>query len=220
MAAQKALDPRVEEEAQEDLARIAQHHDEGHQCPARTTDGEMAEVPPVHLALLAYKAAQAQIGLGGPARTMPGDDMPEVIGTAPVAAFTHHGVEAAGGERGKLLQSLEDERQVGLDLRAASRRIGSGQTGLGQHPRHRAMVHVQLTGDGADAPFLDVIIAQNLRLKLKRDGHGALLVSDRRPTGAGTRCGHGAGSDIRTSGSATTRGRDLGIAWRCQTVTP
>src|SRR5215469_725311 len=52
-----------------------------------------------------------------------------------------------------------------------------------------------LTGDGADAPFLDVIIAQNLRLKLKRDGHGALLVSDRRPTGAGTRCGHGAGSD-------------------------
>jgi hypothetical protein len=129
--------------------------------------------------LLAYKTAQAQIGLGGPARTMPGDDMPEVIGTAAVAAFANHGVEAAGGEGRKLLQGLEDERQVGFDLRAASWRIGSGQTGLGQHPRHRAMVHVQLTRDGADAPFLDVIIAQNLRLKFKRNGHGALLVSDR-----------------------------------------
>jgi len=181
MAAQKALDPRVEEEAQEDLARIAQHHDEGHQRTAGTTNGEMAEVPPVHLALLARKTAQAQIGLGRPARTMTGDDMPEVIGTAAVAAFAHHGVEAAGGERRELLQGLEDKRQVWLDLRAAPRRIGSGQAGLGQHSRHRAMVHVQLTRDGADAPFLDMMIAQDLRLKLRRDGHGALLVSDRRP---------------------------------------
>jgi hypothetical protein len=39
-------------------------------------------------------------------------------------------------------------------------------------------------------------------------------------TGAGTRCGHGVGSDSRTSGSATTRGRDLGIAWHCHTVMP
>jgi hypothetical protein len=36
-------------------------------------------------------------------------------------------------------------------------------------------------------------------------------------TAAGTRCGHGGGRDIRTSGSATTRGRDLG---RHCTVTP
>jgi hypothetical protein len=35
-------------------------------------------------------------------------------------------------------------------------------------------------------------------------------------TGVGTRCG--AGSNIRTGGSAETRGRDLAIAWHCRTV--
>jgi hypothetical protein len=82
------------------------------------------------------------------------------------------------------------------------------------------MVHVQLTRDGADAPFLDVIIAQNLRLKLKRDGHvlSSCLIAG--STGAGTRCGHGVGSGSRTSGSAKNRGYDLGIAWHCHTATP
>jgi len=109
MAAQKALDPRVEEEAQEDLARIAQHHDEGHQRTAGTTNGEMAEVPPVHLALLARKTAQAQIGLGRPARTMTGDDMPEVIGTTAVHTNSRAGACADAGPpaHGRRPQCLE-----------------------------------------------------------------------------------------------------------------
>jgi hypothetical protein len=180
MAAQKVLDPRAEEEAHEDLARKAQHHDEGHQCPAGTADGEMAEVPPVALTLLGSKGAQAQIGLGGRARTKTGNNMPEVIRTAVVAAFTHHGEQTAGGELRILLQGLEDQRQVRVDLRAALRRIGSGQTGLGQHPGHRAMVHMQLACNGAPTPFLDVMKTQYLRLDFRRDGHSALLVSDRR----------------------------------------
>ena len=112
--------------------------------------------------------------------------MGEVLFHTGLAVKVIDGVErlirqVPGGERRELLQGLEDKRQVWLDLRAAPRRIGSGQAGLGQHSRHRAMVHVQLTRDGADAPFLDMMIAQDLRLKLRRDGHGALLVSDRRP---------------------------------------
>jgi hypothetical protein len=39
------------------------------------------------------------------------------------------------------------------------------------------------------------------------------------PTGAGTRCGQGAGSDIRTSGSTKTRCRDIAIWRHCHTVT-
>src|SRR6202163_2270724 len=42
MAAQEVLHAGIEEEAQEDLARIAQHHDEGHQRTACAADREMA----------------------------------------------------------------------------------------------------------------------------------------------------------------------------------
>src|ERR1700686_259320 len=47
MAAQEVLHAGIEEEAQEDVARITQHHDEGHQGAACTADREMAEVAPV-----------------------------------------------------------------------------------------------------------------------------------------------------------------------------
>ena len=140
----------------------------------------MAEVPPVDLRLLAGQAAQAQIGLGRPPRPVTGDEVAEVVGSATVAALAYHGEQAAGGERGEPLQGLQHEGQVGLDLRAAPRRTGSGQTGLGQHPHHGGMVHVQLAGDGADAPFLDMVIAQDLRLQLRRDGHDLLLGDGRR----------------------------------------
>ena len=33
------------------------------------------------------------------------------------------------------------------------------------------MMHVQLTGDGADAPLLDVIVAQDLRLDIRLRDH-------------------------------------------------
>ena len=68
MAAQEALHPGVQEEAQEDLPRVAQHHDERHQRTPRAADLEMAEVAPVDLRLLAGQAAQPQIGFGRAAR--------------------------------------------------------------------------------------------------------------------------------------------------------
>ena len=68
-----------------------------------------------------------------------------------------------------------DEGQIGLDLRAPRRRPDPGQASLGQDPRHGAVVHMQLAGDRANAPFFDMIIAQDLRLQIGRDGHGALL---------------------------------------------
>ena len=106
VAAQEALHAGIEEEAQEDPARIAQHHDERHQRAAGAADAEMAEMPPVDLRLLAGQAAQAQIGLGRRPRPMAGDEVAEVIGPAAVAALAHHGEQAAGGQRRELLQRL------------------------------------------------------------------------------------------------------------------
>src|SRR5208282_5119406 len=47
MAAQEALHSGVREEAQKDLARVAQHHPERHQRPPRPADLKVAEVSPL-----------------------------------------------------------------------------------------------------------------------------------------------------------------------------
>jgi hypothetical protein len=53
MATQEVFHARIQEEAQKDLARVTQHHDEGHERPARPADRQVAEVSPVDLSLLA-----------------------------------------------------------------------------------------------------------------------------------------------------------------------
>jgi hypothetical protein len=58
MTAQEVLHAGIEEEAQEDLARIAEHHDKGHQGPSGATDRKVAEMAPVDLRLLARQAVQ------------------------------------------------------------------------------------------------------------------------------------------------------------------
>jgi hypothetical protein len=63
-----------------------------------------------------------------------------------------------------------DEGQIGLDLRAPRWRSDPRQASLGQDSRHGAVVHMQLARDRANAPFFDMIIAQDLRLQIGRDG--------------------------------------------------
>ncbi|WP_458249654.1 helix-turn-helix domain-containing protein [Burkholderia ubonensis] len=46
VAAQEVLHVCIEEEAQVDVARVQEHHHERHQWPARTTNLDVAEVPP------------------------------------------------------------------------------------------------------------------------------------------------------------------------------
>jgi hypothetical protein len=71
VAAQEAVHAGVQEEAQEDHARVAEHHHEGHQRAAGAADLQVAEVTPVDLRLLARQRAQAQVGLGGGRGRMP-----------------------------------------------------------------------------------------------------------------------------------------------------
>ena len=53
VSAQEVLHAGVEEEAQEDPPRVAQHYDKRHQWTACPADGEMAEMSPVDLCLFA-----------------------------------------------------------------------------------------------------------------------------------------------------------------------
>ena len=121
---------RIEEEAQKDLAREAQHHDERHQGPFGLPHDELSEVPPVDLALLTRQGLQAQIGLRLWARPVVCDQMPKVILPPAVTTLAHHGIEAAGGEAGVLLQGLEHKGQVGVDQRSPVRPLRLGQPGL------------------------------------------------------------------------------------------
>src|SRR5208337_290011 len=70
VAGEEGIHAGVEEEPQEEPARVTQHHHEGHQRPPGAPDLKMTEVAPVDLGLLAGKGAKAQVGLGIGARTM------------------------------------------------------------------------------------------------------------------------------------------------------
>jgi len=122
VAAQKVLHPRVEEEAQEDLPRVAQHHHERHQRAPGATDLPMAEMRPVHLRLFCGQAAQAKIRLRRAPRPVLGNEVAEVIRAAAIAALVRHGEQAAGRQRRKSLQRRADQRQVGVDPRRPRRR--------------------------------------------------------------------------------------------------
>ena len=80
MAAQEILHAGVEEEAQEDLPREAEHQDKGHQGATRAANHQMAEVGPVALRLFTRQRAQAQIGLCFRTWPMAGDDGAEATG--------------------------------------------------------------------------------------------------------------------------------------------
>lgn len=156
-AAQEVFHARIEEEAQVDVARVRQHHDERHQRTAGATDLDVTEVPPIHLPLFRRQRAEPQERLGWLAWTVQSDQVPEVAGRPAVAALTHHRIQAAGRECGELLQRLQDDRQIGLDLRGAQYRPIPGQSDLGQDAMHGRVMNVQLLRNGAAAPFLDVI---------------------------------------------------------------
>ena len=112
-----------------------------------------------------------------------------MIGAAAIAALAHHPIQPTGGQRRELLQRLADERQIGVDLRRPRRRADPAAARPAPARAHHAVVHVQLTGDGADAPLLDVIVAQDLRLDVRRRDHARVLSGrvasrSRRPSAA------------------------------------
>jgi hypothetical protein len=101
--------------------------------------------------------------------------MAEVIGAAAITTLANHRVEAAGSERWETFERLADEGEIFVDLRRSRNGIQRRQTGLSENAPDSAVMHVQLARDRTDAPFLHVVIAQNVRLKLWGKGHNRSL---------------------------------------------
>ena len=171
VAAEKRRHRRAREEAQEDLPREAQHHHEGDERPRRRAHGELAEVRPIDLGLLAGQRAQPQERLRRRPRPMARDDGAEVVGAARVAARLDHHVQAAGAEARVLGERLDDEGNEGIGDRSARLHRGD-RAGLREHAPHGAVVMAELGADGANGPLLGVEEAEDLRLAIGPD-HGA-----------------------------------------------
>lgn len=206
VAAQERLHPRIEEEAQEDAARVAEHDHERHQRPACLADGQMTKVPPIDLPLFAGQRSQALIGLGLRARPVAGDDVAEVTGAAAIAALAHHVEQSAGGQPREPLQGFQDEGQIRVDLRRPPLH-GRRQTRLVQDAGDHAVMDAELAGDGADPPFLDMVGAQDFSLALRRDRHRTTSYDndDESRGGSGRSDARTPGTDSHTNGNAAIR---------------
>ena len=105
---------------------------------------------------------------------MVGDEVTEVVGPAFVAPLPGHGVQAARPQRGELLQCLVDEGQIRVDARS-SHHPDARQPGLAQDALDGAVVHFELARNGARAPSLDMVIAQDLGMKFRGHVHDGVL---------------------------------------------
>ena len=111
----------------------------------------MPEVTPINLTLFTHQRDQTQIGLSLRARSVQGDEVAKVVGTAGITPLAGHGVQAAGTQCGEFLQGLMDEGQVGVDA-AGAHNTDAWQPGLAQHALNRAVVNLELARNGAN-PF-------------------------------------------------------------------
>ena len=169
MTAQEVVHRRAEIEAQEDLPRVGQHHDERHQWAHRAADGDGAEMSPVGLRLLTWQGAQTQVRFARSPRPHLRHDGAEMIGGTGIAALFHHLVQPARAQRRIFGQRLDHERDIRRGDRGPYRRLRHRHPGLGEHPPHGAVMHAQLGGDGADQPVLAVMQAQDLGFERAAD---------------------------------------------------
>ena len=174
MAADEVGERGAEVEAHEGVAGVAQHQHERHQGALGAADGELAEVCPVDLGLLAREGSKPQIRFTGPARAQLRDAVAEVVGAAGIAPRCDHVEQPGGGQGGESLQRLGDESHVGVELGGPARTPALAfDPGLAQYPLDGGVMDAELGGDGAYPPVLDEVVAQNLRLECVVDGHRA-----------------------------------------------
>jgi hypothetical protein len=174
--ANEARHRRAQVEAQEDLATPRQHHHEGPQHPRAHADADLAEV----LSLLAGQRAQPQVRLGRRTGTVARHDRAEVIGPARVAASLDHLEEPAGAQARVLPERLLDEGHVRVHHRGPQRHAPGVEPGLSEHTPDGAVVDAELGGDGADAPLLRVVQAQDLGFSVAPDHDTTLRSSSTR----------------------------------------
>ena len=129
------------------------------------------KVPPINLTDFARHARKAQIRFGRAPRSMHRDDVTEMIGASAVAAFTHHRIEAASGQRWIALQRLENNtarmgrlwRRVPCVVPAARLHCAALVAPFHDEPQVRARSCRHAT--------FNVIIAQNRCFEFRRYTH-------------------------------------------------
>ena len=90
----------------------------------------------------------------------------------------------------------------------AAQPLDTRQTGLGQHPGDSVTVHAQLLGNRSDPPAFSMVIAQDLRLDVRGNGHGDVLLDRSTDLGsaAESRGEQAVDSDGRSDDSAIAAG--------------
>ena len=206
MAAQEVLHAGIEKEAKKDLAREAEDRDKSHQRPAGPADHHMAKMSPIDLSLFARQGTQTQISFRRRPWSVTSNDMAELALPTAIAALLHHHVQTACPQGRELRQGLVNEWQIRVDFRGAAQPLDARQAGLGQHPGDRVTVHAQLLGNSSDPPAFSMVIAQDLRLDVRGDGHGDVLFD------YSTGCGCVAGSCGEQTADSDGRSNDSAIA--------
>ncbi len=137
-----------------------------------TANGDVAEVPPVDLALLTGQGLQTLKGLGLWPGTVVGHLVTKVVWATAITTLAHHRIETAGGEVWELLQGLVNKGKIGIDDRGAARAFHFRHPGLRQYPVHYPVVYTQLPGNGTHPPLLYMVVTQNLCLQFFVDSQG------------------------------------------------
>jgi hypothetical protein len=175
VATKEARHRRSHREVHESKAAEREHHHEREEVALSTADGDLAEVGPVDLSLLAGQHRATQVRLGLTPRTQTAHDRAKTALRAAIAASDDHGIEPARPKARVLGERVLDERQERVDESRADDLLGDRQPAVCEHALDGVVMTTELARDRADGPSLDVVQAED---------RSALVVGDRLLRGA------------------------------------
>ena len=174
---------RVHGEVKDELApqgpRMREHDDEEPERPLPAGHGNLADVGPVDLCLLAGEWLGAQVQLAPWLGPNLGHVFAQGADRAGVAPLGEHVVEPGGAQARVAGQRLGDECAVRIDEPRPRRSLGARLPEPEDAADHVG-VDSELPGDGADAPVLRVVQTEDLRLGLRRRHRSPRRLSWRR----------------------------------------
>src|SRR5690606_36917654 len=125
--------------------------------PLSAADGDLAEVRPVDLRLLAGQDLAADECVGGTTRAHPAHDGAEAALRARVAACNDHRPKTARPQPRMLRERRLDEWNVRIHEPGALHLLRDGEPAMREHAFDRVVVTTELARDRADRPSLDVM---------------------------------------------------------------
>lgn len=175
---EEALHGLVEEELGVHGTCVRQHHHEAHDRPSRASDDEVAEVPPVDLALFSGQRRESQERLGSGSRTKTRDQPPELHDRASIASHAQHLVQARRAQTRMPRERLDDDRVIGVECRWAHETRAHEAIRL-DGGAHGVVMEAKLGRDGAELPVFGIEETTNLSAAFGRDHRATSRASNR-----------------------------------------